>query len=233
MKRFLEFSHSRKSNKDDTKSVDELTVITAIMGGYDDIPPVPDGFSHAVLVSDKPIKSDWTNVVMETGLPPRLASKIPKFRPDQFVATPSSVWVDASMRDPSKWLYNACREELARNNFVLFQHPDRNCVSEEVCASRKSPKYDEYPLEKQVDFYLRSGFHDDVGLFACGVIARRHTLEISEFGNAWLMENMRWSIQDQISFSYLMSRRRLSVGLFSQHLWDGPLIWNQHNRPNS
>ena len=32
-------------------------MITAIMGDYDDIPPVPEGFEHALLVSDVPIKS--------------------------------------------------------------------------------------------------------------------------------------------------------------------------------
>jgi len=211
----------------------EITVLTAIMGDYDEIPPIPKGFTHAVLVSDVPIQSDWTNVLLETGLPPRLASKIPKFRPDEFVPTSSSVWVDASMRDPDNWLFNACSEQLSQHNFVLFAHPDRVSIVDEVAASRQSPKYDSYPLEKQIDFYLKSGFEDAVGLYACGVIARNHCLEISNFGNAWLMENMRWSIQDQISFSYLLDRHKLPIGVFDEHLWDGPLKWEHHKRPYS
>ena len=166
-------------------------------------------------------------------MPSRLASKIVKFRPDQFVPTSLSVWVDASMRDPDNWLYDACTEKLNKGDFVLFRHPDRTSIVDEVVASRESPKYDQFPLEKQIDFYLNSGFQDDVGLFACGVIARRHSSEISEFGNAWLLENMRWSIQDQISFSYLISKRALTVGVFDEHLWNGPLKWEHHKRPYS
>ncbi len=233
MRRFISSLRSHNGSRQDVKSNNEITVITAILGDYDDIPPVPDGFDDAVLVSDVPIKSDWTNVVMETQLPSRLASKIPKFRPDQFVQTSLSVWVDASMRDPDNWLYMACNEKLRASNFVLFRHPDRSSILDEVSASRDSPKYDQYPLEKQVDFYLNSGFQDDVGLFACGVIARRHSAEISEFGNAWLMENMRWSIQDQISFSYLIGKRALPVEVFNEHLWNGPLKWEHHKRPYS
>jgi hypothetical protein len=211
----------------------DITVITAIMGDYDEIPPIPDGFTHAVLVSDVPIQSEWTNFVMKTDLPPRLAGKIPKFRPDLFVKTSSSVWVDASLRDPNKWLFVACREKLQNYDLVLFQHPDRDSIVTEVAASRDSPKYDSYPLEEQVSFYLKSGFKDDVGLFACGVIARNHSREVLDFGNEWLMENMRWSIQDQLSFSFLLAKRGLALGKFDEHLWDGPLTWNPHKRPYS
>jgi len=231
--RFKSSLRSGFGSRRDVKSNNEITVITAIMGDYDDIPPVPEGFDDAVLVSDIPIKSDWNNVVMETQLPSRLASKIPKFRPDQFVQTSLSVWVDASMRDPDNWLYMACNEKLRTNDFVLFRHPDRSSIVDEVSASRDSPKYDQYPLEKQVDFYRSSGFQDDAGLFACGVLARRHSSQISEFGNAWLMENMRWSIQDQLSFSYLIGKRALSVEVFDEHLWNGPLKWEHHKRPYS
>lgn len=209
----------------------DITVLTAIMGDYDEIPPIPNGFSNAVLVSDVPINSDWKNIVLETTLVPRLASKIPKFRPDYFVDTQFSVWMDASLRDPDNWLYVACEEQLATNDFVLFRHPDRDSIVSEVAASRESPKYDEYPLEDQVKHYIQSGFKDDEGLFACGVIARNHTFEISEFGNAWFLENARWSIQDQLSFPYLKALRGLSVGLFKAHLWKGPLEWQHHKRP--
>lgn len=233
MNRFSKVMGFRGKNEQFTAPSNEITVITAITGGYDEVPPVPSGFAHAVLVSDEPIESDWTNIVLRTFLPPRLASKIPKFRPDLFTRTRSSVWVDASMRDPSNWLYHACRKQLTHHNFVLFRHPDRDSIVNEVGASRESPKYDQYPLEEQVDFYLQSGFKDDLGLFACGVIARNHSTDISDFGNAWFLENSRWSIQDQLSFPYLVASRGLSFGVFSEHLWNGPLNWEHHKMPYS
>jgi hypothetical protein len=111
-----------------------------VIGDFDEIPPVPKGFEEAVLVSDVPVHSDWTNVVMPTVLPPRLASKIPKFRPDLFVKTPESVWVDASMRDPTGWLFPASLEALSNDNLVVFDHPDRNNLLDEVKASRQLTK---------------------------------------------------------------------------------------------
>lgn len=61
-----------------------LTVITAIFGDYDDVPPIPAGFDYAVLVSDRPINSAWQNIVIDTQFNSFLGSKIPKFRPDLF-----------------------------------------------------------------------------------------------------------------------------------------------------
>jgi hypothetical protein len=209
----------------------KITLITSIMGDYDQVPPIPEGFHQAVLVSDSPVESEWTNVVLKSGLPPRLAAKIPKFRPDLFVTSEYSVWVDASLRDQTGWLKSASQKSLKFHDFVLFQHPDRSSVADEIIASRQSPKYDAAPLENQLAHYVKEGFKDDLGLWACGVIARKHTRNVIDFGNAWLVENMAWTIQDQISLPYLVWQRHFSVGKFPEHLWDGPLNWAHHNRP--
>jgi hypothetical protein len=205
-----------------------LAVITSIMGGYDTVPPIPRGFDEAVLVSDVPIASDWTNFVMPTGLPSRLAAKIPKFRPDLFTQSTSSVWMDASLNNDSGWLYEASRKALDASDFCLFRHPDRDSVADEVLVSKSMPKYLKFPLEEQLSSYLQQGFLDNVGLFACGVLARRHTAEIQHFGNAWLAENLRWSIQDQVSFPFLVWKHRLSCTVYPANLWHGPLTWKGH-----
>jgi hypothetical protein len=80
-----------------------------------------------------------------------------------------------------------------------------------------------------VQSYFAEGFTN--GLFACGVIARSHTAALADFGSECLAENMRWSIQDQLSFPFLLWKRGVSVGIFKEHLWDGPLKWQDHKRP--
>jgi hypothetical protein len=124
----------RRVKKYSPPTASEVTVITAVIGDFDEIPPVPAGFEKAVLVSDVPDHSDWTNVVMPTTLTPRLASKIPKSRPDLFTTTSASVWIDASMRDPMAWLFSASLEAMSRDTLVVFKHPDRKNLLDEVKA---------------------------------------------------------------------------------------------------
>jgi hypothetical protein len=205
-----------------------ITVITSIMGGYDSVPAVPPGFEEAILVSDRPVVSDWTNIVMSSSLPSRLAAKAPKFRPDKFTDASSSVWIDATLEDDNGWLYEASRKALETSDFCLFSHPDRDNVSEEVEVSKNMKKYASYPLQEQLNTYKEQGFRDDIGLFACGVLARKHSPKNQEFGNAWLFENVRWSIQDQISFPYLVWQQSLEISLFNADLWRGPLTWKSH-----
>lgn len=207
----------------------KLAVITAIFGGYDNIPPIPKGFDEAILVSDVPIKSEWSNIVISTSLQPRLASKIPKFRPDLFTDLDASVWVDASMRDPSDWLSTKCRQLLIDNSFILFRHPERDSVADEIRASKIIAKYDGQPFDKQMQNYESMGFADDVGLWACGVIARNHTPENEAFGDSWFLHNALWSIQDQLSFPYLVWRNKLKVKSFEEHQYSGPLSWFPHS----
>ena len=45
-----------------------LAAVCAIYGGYDLIPPVPEGVDDAVLVTDVPVRSGWRNVVDMDGL---------------------------------------------------------------------------------------------------------------------------------------------------------------------
>jgi hypothetical protein len=82
-----------------------------------------------------------------------------------------------------------------------------------------------------VHHYFSEGFVDNIGLFACGVIARVHSPSLADFGSEWFVENTRWSIQDQLSFPFLLWKRGVLAGTFNEHLWDGPLRWKDHKRP--
>jgi len=205
-----------------------IAVITGIFGDYDDVPPIPTGFDDAVLVSDKPIRSPWRNVVVERIGSPRLASKLPKFRPDLFTSCRSSVWVDASMRDEQNWLRGAVGMKLLTNDLVFFRHPERSTVLEELIASLELDKYRDQPLLEQVHNYQLRGFRDDLGLWAGGVIARNHNSRNVEFGEAWLTENKKWSIQDQISLPFVIWNLELSPGNFEEDQYAGPVKWIQH-----
>ena len=213
-------------------SMPGVSVITALFGDYDWVPPVPNGFSEAILVSDVPIASRWSNVVLDTRCDSFLSAKLPKFRPDLFCTTGSSVWIDANIHDPKDWLFQESANMLANHDIALFRHPNRETIKSEIKESQKFQKYNTSPLKNQYGEYQDAGFQDDAGLWACGLIARHHTDENSDFGNAWFIENARWSIQDQISFSYLAWKRGLEIGVFKGNLWKSPLKFNKHKLKN-
>lgn len=209
-----------------------IGVVTAIFGNYDDIPPVPPGFDKAVLVSDFPIESDWVNVVRSVPLPPRLNAKLPKFRPDLFLDTSRTVWIDAGITVETNWLYEKSIVDLKSNELRAFKHPDRNCIKQESEYCFEFLKYKNWPIKDQVAHYFADGFPQDYGLWAGGILVRDTSEIMKKFGDSWLNENVIWSIQDQISLPYLIWKYKLSVVNFEEGLYEAPLEFKGHKEIN-
>jgi hypothetical protein len=182
-----------------------ISVVTAIYGEHDNVPPIPPGFDEAILVSDRPIASNWENVIFPVDLPPRLGAKLPRARPDLFTKNSASCWMDANVRDSSGYLSQVVRTRLVNAELAIFRHPKRTSVAEEVEFLKRFSKFRRLPLDAQLETYKSAGFRDDSGLFYTGIIARRHTEEVVAFGNAWLVEITYRSIRDQVSFPYVMT----------------------------
>lgn len=193
-----------------------ISVVTAIYGRHDDVPPIPAGFDEAILVSDRPIASDWKNVVLPIDLPPRLAAKLPRARPDLFSTNSASCWMDANVRDSSGYLSNLVRTTLVGAELAIFRHPKRKSVAEEIAFLKKFSKFRPLPLDEQVERYKSRGFTDDRGLFYTGVIARRHSERMANFGNAWLVEVAYGSVRDQVSFPYILTTTSLTVAVLGE-----------------
>lgn len=205
-----------------------LAVVTAVYGKFDIVPPVPVGFDDAVLVSDVPISSGWRNIVRPLPLPHRLAAKFPKFRPDLFTKCESSVWFDASGRDNNNWLANTAHEILKKSDLAVFKHPTRSCIYEEAACCKKWPKYRDWPIDMQIEKYKESGYPVNNGLWSCGIIMRNHTQYNKDFGDRWLLENTFHSIQDQISFPYLLHEMNMICTAIPGSIWGGPIDWIEH-----
>lgn len=206
-----------------------IGVITAIFGNYDKIPPVPKGFDKAILVSDSLIDSGWQNRVLKTSLPSNFSAKIPKFRPDLFIDTDSSVWIDANLRDPENWLSDVSRNLLNECDLALFRHPSRNTVSDEIKASSTKFKYKGIDFSIQIQKYREEGFADNKGLWAGGVIARNHTSKNAFLGNEWLLQNIIWNTQDQISLPYILYRLNIAPNEYPDDLHKGKINFIGHS----
>ena len=202
-----------------------IAAVCAIYGGYDLIPPVPEGVDDAVLITDTPVRSGWRNVVEPSGEHPRMAAKRPRCRPDLYTDCDASLWIDGSVHVLDDRFVRLVRERLSQHDIVLWDHPeDRDCFLQEAQHCHDWPKYRDGPLLEQAQHYLDEGMPEHFGLWATGSIARRHTDRMRALGDAWLDEMKRWTIQDQVSLPYLLWRDGIVPGTFGIDQLDNDMV---------
>lgn len=190
----------------------DVAILTAITDGYDTLKPVmpqqgvdvewvcvTDGAPHP----DAEAARGWKLVCdPHNGVHPNRAAKRAKFAPWEYTSAGASVWIDASFRVVSD---RFAVEVLAlADPIAQFVHPWRDCLFEEGAESALLPKYSGEPIIEQGAYYRARGHPEHWGLWAAGVIARRHTDEVRQLGAAWAHEVNVWSFQDQVSQPYAL-----------------------------
>lgn len=207
-----------------------VAVVSSVMGDYDaPVAPVPQDMDcEWVLVTDRTPEitgeHPWPWKVIEEprpGLLPRLAAKVAKCRPDLYTDADLTIWVDGHVRITHPGFVSWMVRSLGRANIGMLRHPQRRRLTEEAELSRRLPKYAGLGpvMARQVAHYLEDGHPDDWGLWAAGLIVRRNSGYMVSFGDAWLGEQVRWTVQDQLSLPPLAHRMALEVATLP-----GPLI---------
>jgi hypothetical protein len=191
----------------------KTTILTAIYDQYDELKPVLDQSIDVdwVCVTDTPYHpySGGWKIVHEPRphLHPNRAAKLPKMLPMLYASTDTSIWIDASFRVTSRFF-----AEEALNYaqpIAQFRHPWRDCIYAEAEESLRLSKYAGEPIEEQMHGYHEYGHPKDWGLWATGVIARRHTPDVIRMGYQWLADVYEYSYQDQLSHPYACSANNL------------------------
>lgn len=185
-------------------------LITGVYDSYDTLKPVcpQEGVDvEWIVVTDgAPLPEvesteGWTLICdPRPGVHPNRAAKRPKMLPWKYTDADCSVWVDASYRVTSPYFV---RDVLAlADPIAQFLHPWRDDLFAEAEESVRLAKYAGEPCAEQVARYRALGMPERFGLWATGVIARRHTDKVRAFGEVWLGECETWSFQDQLSHPY-------------------------------
>lgn len=194
-------------------------VVTAIYDQYDSLKPVlpQEGVDvEWICVTDDPgLESDGWNVLYEPrpGVHPNRAAKRPKFFPWEYTGCDLSVWVDASFRIKSSHFVT---ESLSyAYPIAQFVHPWRDCLFDEAEAVLGLQKYSPAAdVQKQAQEYRSREHPQHWGLWATGVIARRHVESVRAMGEIWMEEVNAHTFQDQISHPYAMRMAGLRPGPF-------------------
>jgi hypothetical protein len=140
------------------------------------------------------------------------------------------VWIDGSIQIKSAAFVEEFVSHIGANGWTMFVHPDRDCIYDEVVASRQMRKYQGVAIEAQIDAYRREGFPARNGLMACTVIGRASRGErLARVNRAWWRENRRWTYQDQLSLPVVLWRLGLGYDPVRLSLWENDWFdWVPH-----
>jgi len=172
---------------------------------------------------------------------PRLQAKIPKMLAwDTDPGFDYYVWLDSTFSivrpDAVEWIVNYCDGV----DVTFFKHSKRSSVREELAFMQEHLKrgdryleerYNSEPLAEQVAHYLQDPAFEDSVLFECGVfvyssqlVKNRNTNVLKE----WFYQNCRWSLQDQLSLPYALSKIACSRRVFDTTIFDNPYFEYRH-----
>lgn len=202
----------------DTRDIKELTVYTAIIGGYDYLHEIikPDKSVKYVCFTDDPLlRSDTWEVryIHREFDDPILESRKYKMLPHLFIDTEFSLYIDANIqlnKSPLEYM----RKYFKRGDMLLLPHQDRDCIYREMAVCILGNKDLPQRLIKQVNVYSKDGCPEHSGLFWGGMIGRRHyAKKIVEFDETWWDHFQKYSRRDQISLGYLIWKKGTEISL--------------------
>jgi|SRR5688572_3783827 len=203
----------------------KVAIITAIYDGYDTLKPTLKQSVDVewICVTDDPYLcgEGWTTIYEpRPHLHPNRAAKTPKCLPWLYTDAEASIWIDASYQVKSSHFADEVIHYA--DPIAQFSHPWRQCAYDEAAESVLLPKYaDQKSIIDEQAWDLRNvkGHPRNWGLWATGVIARKHDRWVIQAGFEWLNEIYMYSYQDQISHPDVMRRNGLRpVNLPGTHL---------------
>ena len=187
----------------------DLTVITAITDGKDELKPQPRyaGVEYVAYVDRKTQVAGWkTRKACDKFVEPRMNARIHKILAHKYADTPYLVWMDGNMmlkQDP-----HALVTLMGKHDFAFFKHPTRDCLFGEaqVCASVRKGRFSD--LAEQFEAYARRAFPGHAGLCETTGFVRKNTPSVNVLFERWWAEITRYSNRDQISFPVVFAGQK-------------------------
>ena len=201
--------------------------MSAVFGGYDEPVWVQQTVDcHYVMVTDGMVNvpRQFEHVRVDRGsVDSRLAAKFPKCCPWEFADADVFVWLDGSIM-PDAGLVAQMIADLGDGDVAFHPHPDRTSIVSEARASVRLPKYEGHDVMGQARAYVDAGHPDDWGLWAATLFVFRDSVRVRQFGQLWLDEVNRWTVQDQLPLPVVLRRCGLDVRSLSGGLRSNPLF---------
>ena len=190
----------------------KTVIYTAIYGGYDDIKVQP---------VDVKLFTEATHPRKESH--PRMKAKYFKCN-SHILDCDVSIWIDGNATIKTPDFEKRCLEQLGDGDIALIKHPDRDCIYDEANFCTFMDKYKDLPIMEQVMEYAKQGYPAHNGLWACGLLIRRHNDKVKRFNKLWWEHNKKYTYQDQLSFPVCAREVGLDIRTINLPLNENNLI---------
>lgn len=230
--------------KSETSTSPRIAVYSAVYGDYDvpaELPKLqdPNGSNvPAVLYTDRKMTvPGWRVRVKPMDDIPEastdnLKAKYWKLFPD--IAVPRAditIWLDGNFTvdNPERFIYDALNA-LGDDMLSLPTHPTlgRNCVYKELHACQNIWPSRSVEFQAQEDFYRHIGHPESYGLYATGIMVRRHTDQIAGLAKHWWHEVVTRTHRDQASLPVLLRILSEERGVGEHVTWNTNYRWGQN-----
>lgn len=190
-----------------------VAIVSSVYGGYDPIrlPVLQNWECEYILVTDHERATSclpWQVIVEpRASVPDRLASRVAKCNPWLYTDAEIVIWIDGNIEITSPGFVEWCLESLG-DGMLCQRNLARPDIMDEVKASFRYSKWGNDQLNEMVAHYLSTGYQSNYGIWWCGFMVMRREFQrrFPAFGNKWLAEMVRWTCQDQMSYSYLLHK---------------------------
>lgn len=209
-----------------------VAVVSSCYGGVDVLlsPPTQNvSVDRWLMVTDQDNVPDGWEILTQPRpwMHGRLAAKHAKAQPFDYVDTDVVIWLDSGAVIQSPDLVGVALETLEDADVALWRHPERHDIRSESTTSATMGKYNGQHCREQADHYSAQGLPD--ALYATGCIVWRNNETTRRFGQMWLTEMLRWSLQDQLSFPYVAWKLGVEPNEMPYSLWRNPYVkWRGH-----
>ena len=172
----------------------------------------------------------------------RMRAKFPKMSSHSIAATAAFrayAWIDASVEVHDDGFVPWLLSHLGDADAAFFRHPSRATVQDELdycigaleasdhamtATSANTQRYVQSryarePIRAQMASYARAGFNASAfPLLAAGVFIRRNSPRVNAAFDRWLLETVRWSVQDQLSLGFVLWSSGIRVKLLPREV---------------
>jgi hypothetical protein len=233
----FEFLHALMFEYFDSLRLSQILIVTSNFGSFDRSRTYP----LPVLCFNESNVQTLLSQSSAQSLGPRLVSKFPKMASHTIPVAAgygAFVWIDSSVAVNDTRFVAWMRNQFGNADAAFFAHPSRSSVQDEIdymlrelaneesspSKSYLSVRYSAASIQQQANAYRVQGFNASAfPLLAGGIFIRRHAPHVDSMFDAWLLETIRWSPQDQISLAFVLWRHGIRIKVLpAQHLLQGP-----------
>ncbi len=115
----------------------------------------------------------------------------------------ADLWVSCDIMITPRCNLDDFVSHYLRGEMTLMAHPSRDCIYEEGEACKRLNKDSPELIDAYLNKLRLAGYPEHQGMVATGLMIRRNTQTVRDFGEKWLQELLSGSHRDQLSFNYI------------------------------